>query len=141
MSAFSTQTCHYIRVTRRRVTRRSRADDAVVFLSDDRHSRRRPQAVRARGDERIGEVRRLLRGAALAVDRRGSNAEREARRGTSDPTYLVYTLGKWLILDLRQAYQQAVGADFRLGTFHDEFLTYGRAPISLIRQAMLEGSK
>jgi uncharacterized protein (DUF885 family) len=69
------------------------------------------------------------------------NAEREARRGTSDPTYLVYTLGKWLILDLREAYQQSVGADFRLGSFHDEFLTYGRAPISLIRQAMLEGAE
>ena len=69
------------------------------------------------------------------------NAEREARRGTSDPTYLVCTLGKWLILDLRQAYQEAAGADFRLGAFHDEFLTYGRAPIPLIRQAMLDRSE
>jgi uncharacterized protein (DUF885 family) len=68
------------------------------------------------------------------------NAEREARRGTSDPTYLVYTLGKRSILDLREDYRQALGSEFRLGEFHDRFLSYGRAPIPLIRQAMLAGA-
>jgi uncharacterized protein (DUF885 family) len=68
------------------------------------------------------------------------NAEREATRGTMDPTYLVYTLGKWLILDLRQDYRQARGTDFQLGEFHDRLLSYGRAPIPLIRQAMLAGA-
>ena len=37
-------------------------------------------------------------------------AEREAKRGTSDPTYLVYTLGKLEILKLRADYKQKVGA-------------------------------
>jgi uncharacterized protein (DUF885 family) len=61
------------------------------------------------------------------------NAEREARRGTSDPTYLVYTLGKWEILDLRADVRRESGAGFQLREFHDRFLTYGRAPIALIR--------
>ena len=69
------------------------------------------------------------------------NAEREARRGTSDPTYLVYTLGKWEILDLRDEVKKREGAAFDLQKFHDRFLTYGRAPIPLIREDwMLAGA-
>jgi uncharacterized protein (DUF885 family) len=66
------------------------------------------------------------------------NAEREARRGTSDPTYLVYTLGKWEIQRLRADAQRAWGDRFVLGDFHDRFLELGRAPLSAIREAMLE---
>src|SRR5688572_33308512 len=50
------------------------------------------------------------------------NAEREARRGTSDPTYLVYSLGKWEIQRLRADVQRAQGDRFELGSFHDRFL-------------------
>ena len=39
-------------------------------------------------------------------------AEREAQRGTSDPTYLVYTLGKLQIMKLRADYKQKMGASF-----------------------------
>ncbi|HEV8481898.1 MAG TPA: DUF885 domain-containing protein [Candidatus Eisenbacteria bacterium] len=67
------------------------------------------------------------------------NAEREARRGTSDPTYLVYTLGKWEILDLRDEVKRREGAKFDLKAFHDRFLTYGRAPVPLIREDWLGG--
>lgn len=68
------------------------------------------------------------------------NAEREARRGTSDPTYLVYTLGKWEIQRLRGEVQARMGNRFVLGEFHDRFLSMGRAPLSVIRAAFLDPS-
>lgn len=65
------------------------------------------------------------------------NAEREARRGTMDPTYLVYTLGKMQILKLREDYRKLAGASFNLGQFHDRLLSYGMPPLKIIRLAML----
>lgn len=65
------------------------------------------------------------------------NAEREARRGTLDPTYLVYTLGKMQIMKLREDYRARMGAAFKLGEFHDRLLSYGMPPIKIIRLAML----
>jgi uncharacterized protein (DUF885 family) len=66
-----------------------------------------------------------------------TNAEREARRGTLDPTYLVYTLGKMEILKLREAYRERAGASFRLGEFHDRLLAYGSPPVRILRMALL----
>jgi uncharacterized protein (DUF885 family) len=66
-----------------------------------------------------------------------ANAEREARRGTLDPTYLVYTLGKMEILKLRDEYRQRAGASFRLGEFHDRLLAYGSPPVRILRLALL----
>jgi uncharacterized protein (DUF885 family) len=66
-----------------------------------------------------------------------ANAEREARRGTLDPTYLVYTLGKMEILKLREAYRERAGASFRLGEFHDRLLAYGSPPVRILRMALL----
>jgi len=57
--------------------------------------------------------------------------ERETKRGTSDPTYLYYTLGKLEILKLRQDYHKP------LREFHDEFLKQGGAPIKVVREALL----
>ena len=65
------------------------------------------------------------------------NAEREARRGTLDPTYLVYTLGKMEILKLREEWKTRLGASFNLGEFHDRLLSFGMPPIKIIRLAML----
>jgi uncharacterized protein (DUF885 family) len=65
------------------------------------------------------------------------NAEREATRGTLDPTYLVYTLGKMQILALREEYGKLRGASFDLGEFHNRLLSYGMPPIKIIRLAML----
>lgn len=65
------------------------------------------------------------------------NAEREARRGTVDPTYLVYTLGKMLIMRLREDWKNRMGAAFNLRDFHDRLLSYGMPPIKIIRLAML----
>lgn len=66
-----------------------------------------------------------------------ANAEREAKRGTSDPTYLVYTLGKLEVLKLRDDYKKQAGDDFNLKQFHDCFLSYGYPPIKLIREEIL----
>ena len=57
--------------------------------------------------------------------------EVETKRGTSDPTYLYYTLGKLQILKLRKDYGKP------LLQFHDEFLKQGGASIKLVREAML----
>jgi Bacterial protein of unknown function (DUF885) len=66
-----------------------------------------------------------------------ANAERETKRGTSDPTYLVYTLGKLQILKLREDYKKQRGAKFSLKEFHDSFLRQGGPPLKLVRRAML----
>lgn len=64
-------------------------------------------------------------------------AEMETKRGTSDPTYLVYTLGKLEIMKLRQDYQKMKGPSFSLQEFHDQFMRQGGVPVKLIRKAML----
>ncbi len=64
-------------------------------------------------------------------------ATRETKRGTSDPTYLVYTLGKLEILKLREDYKTKMGANYSLEKFHNEFMQQGGVPIELIRHTML----
>jgi len=64
-------------------------------------------------------------------------AEIEAKRGTSDPTYLYYTLGKLQIMKLREDYKKKMGADYTIGKFHDSFMGQGFPPIAVIRQALL----
>jgi uncharacterized protein (DUF885 family) len=66
-----------------------------------------------------------------------SSARREAERGTFDPTYLVYSVGKLMLLKLRQDYKQQQGKAFSLRTFHDTLLGNGTAPFWLHRQLML----
>jgi len=66
-----------------------------------------------------------------------SSARREAERGTFDPTYLVYTVGKLMLLKLRQDVKQQQGKAFSLRTFHDTLLAQGTAPFWLHRQLML----
>jgi uncharacterized protein (DUF885 family) len=65
------------------------------------------------------------------------NAAREARRGALDPTYLVYTLGKWHILDLREEVRVALGTRYTPKLFHDTFLREGVVPLPLVRCAVL----
>jgi uncharacterized protein (DUF885 family) len=66
-----------------------------------------------------------------------AGARREAERGTFDPTYLVYTAGKLMLLKLRQDYKQQQGKAFSLKTFHDTLLGQGTAPFWLHRKLML----
>lgn len=65
------------------------------------------------------------------------SARREAERGTFDPTYLVYSVGKLMLLKLRQDYKQQQGKSFSLRSFHDTLLGQGTAPFWLHRQLML----
>ena len=61
----------------------------------------------------------------------------ETKRGTSDATYLYYTLGKLEIMKLRADMMKKQGAAFDLQQFHDSFMRQGAAPIKVIRKAML----
>jgi uncharacterized protein (DUF885 family) len=61
----------------------------------------------------------------------------ETKRGTADPTYLYYTLGKLQILKLRADVQKKEGSSFSLQKFHDDFMRQGGAPIKIVRRAML----
>jgi uncharacterized protein (DUF885 family) len=64
-------------------------------------------------------------------------AESEAKRGTSDATYGYYTMGKLMILKLREDYKAKMGAAYSLKDFHDTFVKLGPLPLPLIRKAML----
>ena len=66
-------------------------------------------------------------------------AFQESRRGTYNPTYLYYTLGKLQILKFREDYKKANGPAFNLKDFHDQFVRQGGIPIKLIRKIMLPG--
>jgi uncharacterized protein (DUF885 family) len=65
-------------------------------------------------------------------------ARSEAMRGTFDPGYLNYTLGKLQILKLRDDYKRQEGANFSLQKFHDEMTDHGMPPIRLLRETMLK---
>jgi uncharacterized protein (DUF885 family) len=64
-------------------------------------------------------------------------ARQEAVRGTFDPGYLNYTLGKLMLLKLREDVRAREGESFDLQSFHDRFLSYGAPPVPLVRWAML----
>jgi uncharacterized protein (DUF885 family) len=66
-----------------------------------------------------------------------STAEVETKRGTSDATYLYYTLGKLEILKLREDYRKMRGSAFKLEEFHDGFLKQGTPAVKIVRRAML----
>ena len=66
-----------------------------------------------------------------------ANAYEEARRGTYNPTYLYYTLGKLEIYKLRDDYRRAKGSAYTLQGFHDDFVRQGSLPIPLMRRVML----
>jgi len=61
----------------------------------------------------------------------------EAKRGTADPTYLYYTLGKLEIMKLREDLKKKQGANFSLEQFHNEFLGQGFPPVKIVRKALL----
>src|SRR5262252_7453114 len=65
-------------------------------------------------------------------------ARAEAMRGTFDPGYLNYTLGKLEILKLRDDYKAQERANFSAQKFHNELLNHGMPPIRLLREIMLK---
>ena len=68
------------------------------------------------------------------------NARQQAARGTYDPAYLNYTMGKLMIMQLRQDWIAKHPGPHALKAFHDQFLSYGGPPIPLVRAQMLGGA-
>jgi uncharacterized protein (DUF885 family) len=68
------------------------------------------------------------------------SARREAERGTFDPTYLVYSVGKLMMLKLRHDYKEQLehqGDKYSLRAFHDAVLAQGCAPFPAMRRLLL----
>ena len=83
----------------------------------------------------VAESERLFRQAFQDA----GNARQQAARGTYDPAYLNYTLGKLMILKLREDWTGTRGGRKAWHDFHDQFLSYGGPPIPLVRRAMVGG--
>ncbi|MEZ5288604.1 MAG: DUF885 domain-containing protein [Vicinamibacterales bacterium] len=69
-----------------------------------------------------------------------ASARREAERGTFDPTYLVYSAGKLMLLKLRRDWQEEQRGKPSLRAFHDAFLAQGSAPFPALRRLMLDNA-
>jgi hypothetical protein len=67
-----------------------------------------------------------------------ATARREAERGTFDPTYLVYSVGKLMLLKLRRDYKDRQGGKFSMRAFHDAVLAQGNAPFWAHRRLLLD---
>ena len=65
------------------------------------------------------------------------NSRQQAARGTYDPAYLNYTLGKLMIRKLRDDWTATRGGREAWKAFHDQFLSYGGPAIPLVRQRMM----
>ena len=88
----------------------------------------------------LEESERLFREQAFQD---AGTARQQAARGTFDPAYLNYTMGKLMIRKLREDWTASRGGRQAWREFHDRFLSYGGPPIPLVREAMLgsgEGS-
>jgi uncharacterized protein (DUF885 family) len=70
-----------------------------------------------------------------------ANARQQAARGTFDPAYLNYTMGKLMIRKLRDDWCADRGGREAWKEFHDTFLSFGGPPIPLIRKEMLKDTK
>jgi uncharacterized protein (DUF885 family) len=66
-------------------------------------------------------------------------AEGEAAGAASDPSQKIsYITGKWQIMRLLGRYRDREGGDFRLGAFHDQLLSYGSLPLSIIEWLLFD---
>ena len=84
----------------------------------------------------VAESEALFRDQAFQDE---GNAIQQAARGTYDPAYLNYTLGKLMIMQLREDWTATRGGRKAWKDFHDQFLSYGGPPIPLVRAQMLGG--
>lgn len=85
----------------------------------------------------IEEAERMFRELAFQDP---ANARQQASRGTFDPAYLNYTLGKMMVRKLRDDWTADRGGRAAWRDFHDRFLSYGGPPIPLVRKAMMGGA-
>ena len=88
------------------------------------------------GDMTVDEATRFFMDNAFMAE---YPARREALRGTFDPGCLNYTLGKLIILKLREDYRSEHNGRYSLKGFHDRLLSYGAPPLPLLRDVMLSG--
>jgi uncharacterized protein (DUF885 family) len=66
-------------------------------------------------------------------------AEGEAAGAASSPSQKIsYITGKWQIMRLLGRYRDSQGAAFRLGAFHDQLISYGTLPLSVIEWLMFD---
>lgn len=86
------------------------------------------------GDMTLQESERLFQEDAFQDP---GSARQQAARGTYDPAYLNYTLGKLMIRKLREDWTASRGGPGALKEFHDTFLSFGSPPIPIVRRAML----
>lgn len=89
------------------------------------------------GTMSVTESERMFREKAFADP---GTARQQAARGTFDPTYLNYTLGKLMIRKLRDDWTAGKNGRASWREFHDRFLSYGSPPIPLIRAELLGAS-
>jgi hypothetical protein len=82
----------------------------------------------------VAESEKMFREQAFAD---AGNARLQAARGTFDPAYLNYTMGKLMIRKLRDDWTATRGGRAAWRDFHDQFLSFGGPPIPLVRAAML----
>ena len=82
----------------------------------------------------VADSERLFRESAFADP---GTARQQAARGTFDPAYLNYTLGKLMIRKLRDDWTASRGGRTAWREFHDRFLNYGGPPILLLRVELL----
>lgn len=68
-------------------------------------------------------------------------ARQQSARGTYDPAYLNYTMGKLMIRKLRADWTASHGGRAGWKAFHDAFLSFGGPPIPLVRQAMMKEAR
>jgi uncharacterized protein (DUF885 family) len=84
----------------------------------------------------VGECEQMFKEKAYQD---AGNARQQAARGTYDPAYLNYTLGKLMIRKLRDDWSASRGGRQAWKQFNDEFLSYGGPPIPLVRSQMIPG--
>ncbi len=89
------------------------------------------------GGMSLAESEALFRDKAL---QNPGTARQQAARGSFDPAYLNYTLGKLMIMQLREDWTATHGGRDGWKAFHDQFLSYGGPPIPLVRAQMMGGA-
>ena len=65
------------------------------------------------------------------------NAEQQALRGTYDPGYFAYTVGKLIIRKMREDWTATRGGRAAWREFHEALLSLGSAPLPVLRAAMM----
>jgi uncharacterized protein (DUF885 family) len=128
---------------------------AEQMISDEGFMREDPRYRLAQTSEALTRICRLVAGIRLhsgewSIDQAAQLFERDAHlpapaarqeavRGTYDPTYGGYFLGKMAAFTLRRDYQATQGASFSLREFHERVMTNGIAPWWAHRQLLLPG--